>query len=345
MIVTHLNFAKGFRGGERQTQLLIEQLALNGYTQKLLVRKGSELTPRLQHLQNLTIIEISKPYIFSLKQIKGSTLLHAHETKALQFAYFAKKVFKIPYIVTRRVDNKIKNNFLNKALYHEAKYCVALSKIILKEIIAIAPDAHTTIIPSAFTPATVDAQKLQEIKARFHHKFLVGHVGALDDKHKGQSFLIEAAKQLQKSHPDIHFIFIGGGADEMMLKQQAKGLNNITLEGFVNNVHDYISALDLFVFPSRNEGLGSILFDVMQLNVPIIANNVGGIPDIIHNNNNGLLLKTLSSSEIVQNILLLKKDSKLRKKLLFNAKKDVKKYSVENMFHFYKKIYTNIINV
>jgi glycosyltransferase involved in cell wall biosynthesis len=338
-VITHLNFAKGFRGGERQTQLLIEQLALNGYTQKLLVRKGSELTPRLQHLQNLTIIEISKPYIFSLKQIKGSTLLHAHETKALQFAYFAKKVFKIPYIVTRRVDNKIKNNFLNKALYHESKYCVALSKIIQKEIIAIAPDAHTTIIPSAFTPATVDAQKLQEIKARFHHKFLVGHVGALDDKHKGQSFLIEAAKQLQKSHPDIHFIFIGGGADEMMLKQKAKGLNNITFEGFVNNVHDYISALDLFVFPSRNEGLGSILFDVMQLNVPIIASDVGGIPDIIQNELNGVLTPPFDSDAITKQILRLYKDKGLRENFVRNAQININKYSVSNMTESYSKLY------
>jgi glycosyltransferase involved in cell wall biosynthesis len=342
MLICHLNFAKGFRGGERQTQLLIEQLTLLGYKQKLLVRKNSELTDRLKDTPSLQIIEISKPYIFHLHHIKDATILHAHETKALQFAYFANKLTNIPYIVTRRVDNKIKENFLNTKMYTSAKRCVALSSAIEKEILKIAPNAATAIIPSAFTGTKVNAALSEKIKKRFEGKYLIGNVGALDDGHKGQSFLIEAAKNLEKTHPQMHFIFVGSGADEEKLKAQAKGLNNITFEGFVNNVNDYINAFNLFVFPSRNEGLGSILLDVMGLHVPIIASDVGGIPDIIKDKENGLLIEPENVKDLENKIVSLYEDQSFAQQLAQNAQKNIEKYSPQNMALEYQKIYKGI---
>jgi len=344
MLIAHANFAKGFRGGERQTQLLIQELAKQGYHQKLLVRKGSELTKRCQHIDRLEIIEISKPYILSLMKLKGVSLLHAHETKALQFAYAAHLLFKTPYIVTRRVDNPIKNNFLNRNMYTSAAFTVALSHAIKEEILKVAPQTKVKIIPSAYSDTSLDEACSKTIKARYRDKFLVGHVGALDDRHKGQSFLIEAAQRVQKSHPDIHFLLVGGGKDEALLKAQAKGLSNVTFEGFVNNVNDYINAFDLFVFPSRNEGLGSILFDVMRLNVPIIASKVGGIPDIIEDNANGLLVPPLNAMAIEKAIIRLYDDKGTGKRLSDNAKRTVDNYSPQMMAQHYTKLYNEVIN-
>ena len=344
MLLTHLNFAKGFRGGERQTQLLIEQLSHLGYQQELLVRRGSQLTQRCKEIKNLKITEISKPYILNLKYIKKGSLLHAHETKAAQFAYFANRLKNTPYIITRRVDNSIKNNFLNVKIYTNASVVVALSNAIKKEILKVAPKAKVLIIPSAFTNAVIDNKKLQLIKKRFKNKFLVGNVGALDDGHKGQSYLIEVAKELQISHPDIHFIFVGAGQDEEKLKNKAKSLNNVTFEGFVDNVNDYISSFDLFVFPSNNEGLGSILLDVMQLNVPIVASAVGGIVDIVENNKNGLLSPPRDSQALKESILQLYNNKDAANTLAQNAKKNIEKYSAQNMALSYQKIYNEVSN-
>jgi len=342
MQITHVNFAKGFRGGERQTQLLIEELAQHGYQQKLLVRKGSKLIARCEQIKDLTIVAINKPYVLSLKHVKESTLLHAHETKALQFVYAAHLLYRLPYVVTRRVDNTIKNNWLNQHMYTSAAVTVALSRAIKEEILKVAPQANITIIPSAFTDTPLDLETSKHIKARFTKKFLVGHVGALDDRHKGQSFIIEAARLLEKSHPDIHFILVGGGRDEVMLKQQAEGLSNITFEGFVNNVNDYINTFDLFIFPSRNEGLGSILFDVMRLNVPIIASNVGGIPDIITDGETGVLIPPLQASLLAEKVLALHQDTSLCQILAQNASHEVINYSAPKMASRYEALYQTI---
>ncbi len=345
MLLVHLNFAKGFRGGERQTQLLIEELSKLGLKQKLIVRKGSELIKRCEHIKNLEIIAINKPYILYINAIKEASLLHAHETKAAQFAYFAHLLTSVPYIITRRVDNPIKNNFLNKKIYTNAAKVIALSRAIESEILKIAPKAKTQIIPSAFTNAALHLDKVDAIKKRFTGKYLVGNVGALDDGHKGQSYLIEVAKAVESSHPDIHFIFVGRGQDEAKLKEQAKGLTNVTFEGFVNNVNDYISSFDLFVFPSNNEGLGSILLDVMQLDTPIIASEVGGIIDIIQNDFNGLLTPVKNSVALQESILHLYNNHDKASTLATNAKKNINNYSPTNMALQYQKIYNSIVGI
>lgn len=339
LLITHVNFSKGFRGGERQTQLLIEQLSKFGYKQRLLLRKNSELNSRCKHISNLEIFEIPKPYIFHLSLVKQSTLIHAHETKALQFAYAAKIFLNIPFIVTRRVAIKIKTNWLNTKMYTSAFKAVALSRAIKTEILRVSPKAKVDVIPSAYSDISINIEAAKLIKKRFSQKFLIGHVGALNDADKGQSFLIEAAKKLALTHPDIHFILLGRGVDEQTFKEQAKGLENITFEGFVNNVNDYIACFDLFVFPSRHEGLGSILFDVMQLKVPIIATDVGGIPDIISNKENGILIPSCDAQAIKQAILELYDDKKKGELLAKNALVNIHYFAPSEMAKRYMKIY------
>ena len=56
-LLCHVNLANGFRGGERQTMLLIQALSEKGFKQKLIARKDSELTKRSQYLRGLDVIE------------------------------------------------------------------------------------------------------------------------------------------------------------------------------------------------------------------------------------------------------------------------------------------------
>ncbi|MEA3452068.1 MAG: glycosyltransferase family 4 protein [Bacteroidota bacterium] len=339
--IVHLNFAKGFRGGERQTLLLIQELALKGYKQEIYTRKNSELAQRLDGTNNLKITQISKPYFINLYKVNEATLIHAHETKGAHFAYFANILYSIPYIVTRRVEIPLKNNFFNKNLYRNALYTVVLSRAIEKEVLKLSSKIKTQIIPSAYSGLQVDTNSADLIRERFSGKFLIGHIGELKNSDKGQYYLLEAMKRISKDYPQIDLILLGRGEDEQNFKEQMEGFNNVTFEGFVNNVADYIATFDLFVFPSLHEGLGSILFDVMQAKVPIAASNVGGIPDIIEHNKNGLLYKAKSTNEIYDAIVKLYKDKDLREGLSNNAYKNIENYSASSMTDRYEKLYRN----
>jgi len=338
-VITHLNFAKGFRGGERQTQLLIQELSKKGYSQRVVVRQNAPLMKRLEGIENLEIIAISKPYIWHLWRIKGSSLLHAHEAKAAQFAYLAHLLYKIPYIITRRVDNPISNNFFNRQIYNQSFRTVALSNAIKQEIVKIGKDINIDTIPSASSGLSSDLKQVEAIKERFKGKFLIANIAELQNKQKGQYYLIEAMKKLQTTHPDIHLLLIGKGEDRENYEAQARGLKNITFEGFVDNVGDYLACVELFVFPSLNEGLGSILLDVMEFGIATVASNVGGIPDIIQNGQNGLLVPPKESEAIYEAIVKLYSDKTVRHSLAKEALKMSIAFNASTMCERYLAIY------
>lgn len=344
-MITHVNFAKGFRGGERQTLLLIEELSKRGYSQKLVTRENSNLKEKIKKLKldNLELVSISKPYFLNLTVFKNSSFLHAHETKAAQVAFWANLFYKIPYIITRRVDNPIRNNFFNKKIYENAKCVVILSSAIEKETLKISCKIKTIIIPSAYSKLFVNHENVKKLKKRFESKFIIGNIGELDNTHKGQYYLIEAAKRLKESYPAMVFLFLGRGKDQAKYKEQSKGMQNIIFEGFVDNVGDYIACMDLFVFPSLNEGLGSILLDIMEQKVPIIASNIGGIPDIIKNGENGILVNPKIVEEIVYNIEKMYKERDFGKKLANVAFEGIGNFSKEKMAVRYELIYGELI--
>lgn len=336
--LTHLNFAKGFRGGERQTYLLIEELAKRGYQQQIVTRKESELAKRLEDIPNLTIIKISKPYIFHLSKIKNVSLLHAHETKAAQVALFAHLLFQIPYIITRRVDIKIKENFFNRSIYEKSSCTIVLSNAIQKRVLNLSSTVKTKIIPSCATEFHYDVEMIKKIKVNYENKFIIGNIGALEYA-KGQQYLLEVAKKLQHTYPNIHVLFLGKGSQETEFRERAKALSNVTFVGFVDNVGDYIKSFDLFVFPSLHEGLGSILLDVIQGEVPIAASNVGGIPDIISHEKSGLLFPPKDTDAIYNAIEKLYLSEELRAKFANEAYKTIENFSITKMADAYEDVY------
>lgn len=342
--VSHLNFAKGFRGGERQTLLLIEALSQRGYQQTLVTRRGSELAKRVQKLENVEVIELSKPYFLHLAKMKKSPLLHAHETKAAQVAFWQHLFACTPYIITRRVDISIKQNVFNRNLYEKSFTSVVLSKAIQKSVLQLSPNIKTQVIPSATTSFAYNEENIQTIKAKYANKFVIGNIGALEYA-KGQQYLLEVAKAFQKSHPDIHFLFLGTGKDETAFKEMAKGLSNVSFEGFVNNVGDYIQCFDLFAFPSLHEGLGSILLDVIAAKVPIIASNVGGIPDLIQHEKTGLLFQPKESDTLYQHIETLYLCKTLRESLANEAHKTIENFNINTIADAYEKLYAKAIKV
>ena len=112
----------------------------------------------------------------------------------------------------------------------------------------------------------------------------------------------------------MQFVLVGGGRDEVMLKSAATGLRNVTFTGFVDNVGDYLAAFDLFLLPSRREGIGSILLDAMEQSLPIIAARVGGVPEIVHDGENGILIEPERPDQLKAAILRLREAPELRRR-------------------------------
>ncbi len=344
MKVLHVNLAKGFRGGERQTLLLVQSLSKRvSLQQSVLVRRGSPLVERLKGLPRVSVVEIRKPFLLATLRKFDADLVHAHEAKAVKWAYWYGKFSARPYVLTRRIVKTPRSNLLTRKAYLGASSVVALSGAIQKVMQQYGVSASIPIVPSSFASLPSDSGTLQELKARWEGKTVIGHVGALVNADKGQQYLIEAAKKLAHSRPELHFVFLGAGKDEAWLKSLAGDSPNIEFCGFHQDVGSFIEVFDYFVFPSLQEGLGSTLLDVIYAKKAIVASNVGGIPDVIKHEETGLLVPAKSATAIVEAIERLINEPEFAAALVERASQQLQRYAPERIADEYYAIYAACI--
>jgi glycosyltransferase involved in cell wall biosynthesis len=348
MHILHINLAKGFRGGERQTSLLINGLSKQfpELQQTLMIRSGSPL-PNFITNDGVKILSFRWPLIGCLfTSFKNIHLVHAHEAKACHIALLIFKIKKIPYLITRRMDRSPKINLFTKTIYKNVAQVACLSSAIEKIMQCYNRKSKTEIIPSMAASLEYKDETINEIKRHYNQQgktILIGNVGALVKKHKGQHLIIEAARIIEHRHPQVHFLLVGDGYDKDELQEQALGLSNIDFVGFKSNVGDYLRAFDIFLFPSLQEGLGSTILDAMEAQLPIIATDAGGIPDLIKNNDTGILIEPESSQAIVDAIEKLINDKKLANQLAQNGNQKVKNYSPDAISKRYMESYRHIL--
>ena len=124
----------------------------------------------------------------------------------------------------------------------------------------------------AFDPAARD-QIRRELG--WEDCFLIGHAGHLTQV-KNQRYLLERMPELLKRRPETRLILLGGGADRPMLEALIRDLG---LEGFVampgnvRNVNEYLSAMDVFAFPSLYEGMPLAIMEVQANGLPCVLSD------------------------------------------------------------------------
>ena len=95
----------------------------------------------------------------------------------------------------------------------------------------------------------------------------------------------------------------------------------IKLVGIRDDVKDLMKEADIFVLPSRYEGLSVAMIEAMACGLPIIASDAPGINPYIMNGVNGLLFPIEDHNELSKNIIKLANNKKLRKKLSVEGQK------------------------
>ncbi len=109
--------------------------------------------------------------------------------------------------------------------------------------------------------------------------FLIGHSGHLSEV-KNQAFLIRLMPHILSMQPDAALLLLGEGEDRPMLEELIRetGLQNrVIMTGNVSNVPDYLSAMDVFVFPSLFEGMPLSILEVQANGLPCVISDT--VPD------------------------------------------------------------------
>jgi glycosyltransferase involved in cell wall biosynthesis len=336
--VAHVNTSKGYRGGERQTELLIRELATRGVRQVLVARCGEPLSSRFGDL-DIEIRTVPGGLWGVVRATHGVDLVHVHEGRSIYGAYLRSLISATPYLATRRVNNPIGDHYFAHRAYTRAAYVVAVAHLVAKIVSDYDSATNVRVVYSCSSGLSADSASTKAIRAGLPWSVLVGHVAALDIRQKAQEYIVEVARQLQTSHPEIGFVIVGSGQDEAILKDAARGLTNMTFVGFVENVGDYLAAFDLFILPSRREGIGSILLDAMDFQLPIVASRVGGVPEIVRDGHNGILIDCEKPDQLRAGILTLAESADLRAEMGANGKAISRHYTAETMASKYLELY------
>lgn len=105
--------------------------------------------------------------------------------------------------------------------------------------------------------------------------FILGHAGHLAEV-KNQSFLLEVMPLVLEKKPNALLLLLGEGEDRPMLEQKIRDLklqDHVIMTGNVTNVADYLSAMDVFVFPSLYEGLPLSILEVQANGLPCVISD------------------------------------------------------------------------
>ena len=300
--VAHISLARGYKGNERQTELLIKELAKLGVPQTLVCRDDSPLPIHVEGVNKLRIVKIagmSDPsFIGHFKVGSSPTILHAHEAHAIKWCFLHYLFFGIPYIITARKPNPEKKGFFDRAYYNSAAAVVGISKVI-KNNFEQAFKRKVEFIGDCSSNFRANPEIVQRYRQALKNRFVVGQVGALVNRENSQTTLIDAAKLLKQQLPELVLVFVGAGDDMGLLRMHAEGMPNVKFIGFKRNYIDYIASFDVFAYPVNQEGVGSIILDTMEQGVPVIASAVDGIPDLIKNGVNGFLIKPGDAKSLV----------------------------------------------
>lgn len=340
MHICHVNLARGFSGGERQTLNLVTHLAGQGIEQTLVVRPGN---PLIEAVAEQPITVSTCPHFLLGHGRSGRwDLVHCHDGKGVYWGLIEHLLRQTPYVNTRRVDNPVSQRFLARQAYTRASRVACLSSAIEQVVLESAPTAKTVIIPSSFSGFDADTDQVQRIREQFAGRVLIGQVGRFLH-HKGHAVTLQAARRLAEAYPEALILFLGEGPEEEVLREQAHDLDNVIFAGFQKDIGNWLAALDLLVFPSLKEGLGSTILEAMQHGVPVIGARAGGIPDIVRHNDNGLLVEPGDASALADAMLALLRDESLRARLVAGATKELSRFSPESTANAYMKLYREIL--
>ena len=289
-----------WRGGQESLLTLARGLRTRGYRQTIVCPPASVLAERAQ-ADGFPIAKLG---------LRTADIVHAHSGRALTVAFWETFGSAVRRVVTRHVAFKPKNPWLYRLKYTRTCHgIIAVSDAVRRGLIESGvPAAKIEIIHTGIEmpePAPRDRQKLGLGDA----DFVIGHMGAFT-KEKGQHVAVAAAALLAQSLPRAKVVLAGDGPlrKEMLSEIRQGAPKNVIFPGFISDRAAFFAALDLFIMPSLSEAWGLAALEAMAHGVPVIASDVGGLPEIIEAGNGGWLVPAGDPTALARAITLAASD-------------------------------------
>jgi glycosyltransferase involved in cell wall biosynthesis len=302
----HIDTGTGWRGGQQQVLWLVEGCRNLGIDQLLLAPRSSPLASRATGVGVETCPLASSPLgIENLRTVRRLTpqfdLIHAHDAHAHSLACAAHPLggrTAPRLVVARRVGFPL--GALSRAKYRFAERYITVSDFVRWRLLdAGIPDEKIRVVwDGVRLPLMAESGQREDFRQR--HGAAGGHfiLGTLSS-FAPEKLLGTQVELLAHLSPEVHF-WLGvpgleatsGTAGAALLdaaKRSGVG-GRFRIIPVAEDASTFLSSLDLFLYLSRMEGLGSAILLAMANQLPVVASAVGGIPEIVRHGETGLLV-------------------------------------------------------
>lgn len=358
--IIHISTPTSWRGGEQQTLYLIQELAERGFRQTLIAAKHGELARRAASLCEVAAVPAGNAHLLRwamniarYSYARRAQIIHAHDSHAHTFAVLAATIFrsKVPVVVSRRVDVPIGKTKASLRKYNHPRVgaiiCVSdCVKGIVSDSVtrkSLLHTVHDGIRLERFSIGSTHA--LRRMLNCNDDVNIIGNVAALAG-HKDHVTFLRVASKLHAFDPSLVFVIVGEGQERGAIEHEIMrlGLEKVVhLLGHRTNIEELLPDMNVFLFTSKTEGLGSSVLDAMACGVPVVATKAGGVPELIAHGYNGLLAEVANADELATHVQSILSNMELREAIVTNATEAVKNFTTSVMASKTIAVYNSVL--
>jgi len=274
-------------------------------------------------------------------------IIHLNTPRPIILGGLASKLCGIPLrVCSRRVNFPLRSP-LSRLKYNWMQESVVTVSVSIRRTLidgGVRPD----LIKVIYEGVDLDWVDSQQAPAAdiVNSGLVVGTVAHLSPE-KGHCTLLEAAAQVVSRVPDVRFVVVGSGVLMSSLKKRIQELGiqkRFTFTGFRSDSEVLMKSFDIFCLPSLSEGLSSAILVAMASSLPVIATQVGGIPELVIDGETGILVPPNDADQLAVGLCKVLESPELRRKMGCSGRQRIEeKFTLERKLNETENLYLSLL--
>jgi glycosyltransferase involved in cell wall biosynthesis len=362
LTILHSESSAGWGGQEIRVFSEVCWLRRRGHSASLVVPPGSLLGERAERA-DVPVAWIAMPRAldpFAVARIAGrlrrerAQVLVTHSSVDAWTAGLAARLVGVPVVRMRHLSVPVRTNPVSRAVYTVLCDRIVTTgeaiRTLLVQRLRVPPakvvSIPTGVAPEAFHPSRADPLRLRRELGLSHETPLLGMIAVLRSW-KGHLVFLQALRRVRETHPDVRAVLAGEGPFRPVIQDaiRAHGLTaHVHMLGHREDVAEVLSGLDVVVSASTAaEGIPQALLQALAMRRPVVASDVGGIPEVIHTGVTGWLVPPGDPTALAEAILEALTDRARAQRMGEQGRQVVEaEYSLESMGRRVEQLYRRV---
>jgi glycosyltransferase involved in cell wall biosynthesis len=365
LVILHSESSMGWGGQEIRVLTEVYWMRRRGHAAGLVVPPGSALgaragradipvawIPMPRALDPRAVVRIAR----RLRQERAQILV-THSSVDAWTGGLAARLVGVPVVRMRHLSVPVQRNPLSRLVYTALCDKIVTTgeaiRTLLVERLGVSPakvvSIPTGVDPEEFHPSRVDPSRIRREFGLARETPLLGMIAVLRSW-KGHLVFLQALRRVRESHPDVQAVLVGDGPFRSVIQDAIRchGLEaRVRLLGHREDVAEILSGLDVVVSASTAaEGVPQALLQALAMRRPVVASDVGGIPEVIRPGETGWLVPPGDPEALGRAIVEALADRAGAQRMGGHGRKMVEAdYSLQHMGERMEELYRSLVAV